>query len=80
VVKRVFDGLDSEHIDFYRAAGGVSFFGKEMNSLQAADMLAYENRLEMCRQVNPENRALTRQSLRNVWLEEITNAPVSLGV
>jgi hypothetical protein len=70
MVKRVFEALDSEHIEFYRAAGGVSFWGKDMSPLQAADMLAYENRLEMCRQVNPVNRPKTRESLRNLWREE----------
>jgi len=66
MLKRIFDEMDAEQMNFYRAGGGINFFGKETTPLQAADMLAYENRLEMCRQVNPTNRPKVRESLRNL--------------
>jgi hypothetical protein len=66
MLKRVFEGLDGEQIKFYRVNDTVTFAGKNVLPLQAADMLAYENRLELCRRLNPENRRKPRESLKNL--------------
>jgi hypothetical protein len=72
MVARVFKELDDQHREFYRV-GGIAFFSKEQMPLQSADMLAYENMLDMRRQSDPTNTRARRESLKNLYRPDISD-------
>jgi hypothetical protein len=72
MVARVFAEMDEPQREYYRV-GGIAFFGKKVLPLQSADMLAYENMLDMRRQSDPTNTRGRRESLKNLYRPNISD-------
>lgn len=65
-VRRVFGAFDDTHSEHYRASGCAFFDKRDLLPLQAADILAYENMLEMRRRIDPDNTRDRRGSIKNL--------------
>jgi hypothetical protein len=65
-VGRLFARFDEEYKEHYRARGCSFFDKRDLNPLQAADILVYENMLEMRRRIDTSNNRAMRLSAKNL--------------
>lgn len=70
-LRRVINEMTDAERDAYRVRG-VSFYDKrDFSPLAAADILAFETRKEMCRQLDVNTTRKIRQSILNLHVESI---------
>lgn len=69
-LRRCTADLTDEQKDAYRISKIAFVDKREMSPLQGADILAFETRKEMCRQLDPGTRK-TRQSIRNLHVPSL---------
>jgi len=70
-LRKAIGRMTDEQKEAYRITKVAFVDKREMSPLQAADILAFETRKEMCRQLAPTNTRKTRQSIRNMYVPSI---------
>ncbi|MFY9619347.1 MAG: DUF3800 domain-containing protein [Pyrinomonadaceae bacterium] len=70
-LRRITNELTDEQRDGYRVKKVAFVDKRELSPLQAADILAFETRKEMCRQLDVNTTRKTRQSIQNLHVPSI---------